>query len=233
MERLKIYATEEGFIVYRILEEIAEIYELPLCVKPERKLSPEVDLILVPHLKGEERAFLSSAGERVKVVTTDCGKLPKCKGVKGDYVIEALKGILEDYAPHLVDKLKRYRSPRWDGEMLSRLGKKLRFYLPLGVSDSGAVLDLWRYYLGRKGFPFSGYLSPFEEEAVLNTLTNTAFSDKVFPLILGKVSEGFPEGVKLRGFVPFVVKSQSEEFLHRVLDHLFLVREVVKELKRI
>ena len=231
MEKLKIYATGDGYPVYLILEETVKAYDLPLCVELKGELSHEVDIALIPHPKVEEKELLSSLGGNVRVISADCGSLPNCEEVKGDYVIGALKGIFEKYAPPLVEKLRSYKPPEWNSEMLSRLGKKLRFYIPLGVSDSKAVLELWRYYLGQKGFPFSGYLFPFEERGALNILTNVGFSDKVFPLILGKVSEDFLHEVERRGFVPFAVESEVEDYLERILDYLILVREVVKGLK--
>ena len=228
MEILNVYANGEGYISYLLLKDLIRDYNLPLCVKFQDRILPDrrLDIALIPEPSEVEIEALKTLKEKPLTISKNCNRLENCLQVEGNFLLETLKRFSENYLKPLKEILDNYQPPKFEEELINNLRKKLRFYIPLAVAKREAILEAWRYYLGIKGFPFSGYLYPFEEKAFLNILSNIAFNDKIFPLILGKTSENFLERIKKKGFVPFEVVLSSKNNLESELNYIILAQSL-------
>ena len=235
MEIMNLYASGEGYISYLLIRDLVMDYNLPICVRFHDRILPdrEIDLALLPYPTEVEREALKTLKKKPIILAKNCKGLENCKELGENFVLESLKRISKLYLKEPAGLLENYTPPRFEETLLNALRGKLRFYIPFTVAKREAILEAWRHYLGIKGFPLSGYIYPFEAEAVLKVLSNIAFTDKVFPLILGKVSKVFLEGIKKKGFVPFEVILPSKNNLESELNYIFLAQEVAKGLKRI
>ena len=228
MEILNIYASGEGYISLLLLKDFIRDFNLPLCVRFYDRLLPDrkVDIVFLPEPSEGEREILKTFEEKPLILSRDCRDLENCIGIKGDFVFESLRKISENHLKDIARFFENYQPPEFENELLTGLREKLNFYIPLAVAKREAVLEAWRYYLGVKGHPFGGYLYPLEEKAFLNSLSNIAFTDKVFPLILGRVSDNLLNLVKKRGFVPFEVYLPSKNNIDSELNYILLASSI-------
>ena len=235
MEVLNIYASGEGYIAYLLLKDLIKDYNLPLCVKFYDRFLPDrrLDIAIIPELSEVEIEVLKTFKERPFIISKNCKGVENCLQVGGNFLLETLKSLSENYLKPLKGIVENYQPSEFKGELIANLRNKLRFYIPLAIAKRKTILEAWRYFLGMKGFPFSGYLYPFEEENFLNILSNISFNEKVFPLLLGKTSKNFLEGIKQKGFVPFEVILNSKNNLDSELNYILLAEVVSKGLEKI
>ena len=236
---INVYATGEGYLVYLLLKDFLTDIKGDTCLRyTDRPLLSEgdINLFLVPNLSSTERELISNLPRKgeIVVISRNCDGMEGCFQVGETYLSEALALVFERVLnrPGLGEEIRNF-SPKRDKKLLNLLAEKLTFYLPIGVAKRGAIIQGWKFYLGLAGVPFAGYVYPFEERPVLNTLSNIGFSDKVFPLILGRTSQSFLSEVKKRGFVPFEVYLEGKNNLLSELSYILLAKELSESIQKL
>ena len=237
---IDLYVRGEGYIVYLLLESLLNDSRFPICLRYSDRPLPgdgDLNLFLIPEPDEREVAILNALPiqEKVLILSQNCKGLKNCIEISGDYVRGALAHLLREILKKedLAEEVLNTETPRLEKEREEQLLEKLTFYIPLGVAKRGSILFGWKYYLSAKGVPFVAYRYPFEEEAFLKVLSNVGFTDKVFPLLLGRTPDNFLAKVKQKGFVPFEVLLEARNNLLSELDYILLAREIAKKVKRI
>ncbi len=241
MERVvNVYTEGEGYIVYLLLKGLVSDHLYEVCLRyKDRPLFPEkgLNFAIVPKLGKFERDIFRLLGDRVWVISSDCGDLKNCTPVDGEFVISALRevisAVLGEEAKELVHFLENYSfdpsEVKVDEETLL---EKLSFYLPLAVGKRESVVQAWKYYLELAGVPTTAFMYPRDRELIERVVHNATFQDKVFPLLLGRLPEGLVESIKRVGFVPYRVEIEGKSSLDSELKLILTAKELAKKVKR-
>ena len=237
---IDVYAHGEGYIVFLLLKDFISDRKLKYCFKYlDRPILGNGDLtvFLVPQISEQELTILTALPIKgnLLIFSQNCRGLKNCIEISGDYVKGALAHLLREILKkeNLAEEVLNTEPPRLEKEWEEQLLEKLTFYIPLGVAKRGSILFGWKYYFSAKGVPFVAYRYPFEEEAFLKVLSNVGFTDKVFPLLLGRTPDNFLAKVKQKGFVPFEVLLEARNNLLSELAYILLAKEIARKVKRI
>ena len=236
-----VYGRDEGYLVYLLLKNLSNDYSADLCLyfedRPLFKPCRGEKLFLIPHPTGEEREILNLALEQCGglILSKDCRGLKNCVQIEGDYILGALKRVVSQLLrEHRVEKfLEGYGFSFEDENLLELLKEKLTFYIPLVVAKRDSVLFAWKYYLSQRGVPVIGLLHPLEAGLLEPLISNVAFSDKIFPLVLGNIDDKTLGVIKNYGFVPTKVAIPSKNNLESELNFVYLAQRVAKVLKKV
>ena len=236
---IDVYASGEGYLLYLLLRDYLTDIHSDICLRYiDRPLTAggNISLFLIPQPSEWEIQTLSAVPRKGKtfILSANCGDIPECMELKGEYLIEGLALVLDEILnnPQLAEEIRAI-NPQIDGELMKTLTEKLTFYIPLAVAKRDTILKGWKYYLGLKGFPLSGYLYPFEERQILSILSNVGFQDKMFPLLLGRTKADFVEEIKRRGFVPVEVLLKAKNNLESELNYILLAKSVAERLQKL
>jgi hypothetical protein len=236
-----VYARDEGYLVYLLLKNLSNDYSADVFFyfedRPLFKPCRGKKLFLIPQPTDEEREILNLAlGEcGGLLLSKECRGLKNCVPIDGDYIIESLKRSVSQFLKdaRLEEFIKNYTFSFEDKNLLELLEEKLALYIPLVVAKRDSVLFAWKYYLAQRGVPVTGLLYPLEEKLLEPLLSNVAFTDKIFPLVLGNIDNKPLEVIKNYGFVPVEVSIPSRNNLESELNFIYLAQRVAKILKKV
>lgn len=237
---INVYASGEGYLLYLLLRDYLIDSQRDACLRytdrPLPAINGDISLFLIPEPTEWEIQTLSVLPQKGKtfILSSNCGDIPNCTELKGEFLTEGLSLILDEIFgnPNLAEVVRDIK-PSKEDKIIDILKEKLPFYIPLAVAKRETILNGWKYYLGLKGFPFSGYLYPFEEEQIFEILSNVGFQDKIFLLLLGKTSETFVEKIKQKGFVPVEVLLNVKNNLESELSYILLAKEISRNIEKL
>ncbi|NPB05044.1 MAG: hypothetical protein GXO08_01525 [Aquificae bacterium] len=238
---VNFYAEGEGFVVYLLLQGLVGDGLVDLCLRYKDKpvFPPDgTNVAVMPRVSAELAEIFRLLGPAVRVFAADCGGLENCTPLKGEFLTEALKEVLRAVVPsservgEIITFLENYRfDPSAVKAREEVLLEKLAFYAPLLVGKRQSVVFGWKYYLGLRGVPAVAFVFPRDRDALEAVLHNPAFSDKVFPLLLGRFPDEFLQRIKDAGFVPLRVEVESKNNLDSELKFLLYARRLAQRVK--
>jgi hypothetical protein len=229
------FSLGEGKIVEKLLSELSGDGTLKSCIKTlDRPLIPSDTKLtaFVPKLDNPLKEFIKNLEQltEVEIYSEDCDDFKNCNQIEGFYPLEALKKFFKkNHEILLAEKLENFQ-PKIEGEEFPEILKeKLSFYIPLTVAKRESISYAWKYYLSLQGIPCVEFLYPAEKDNFLNNLSNTAFRDKVFPLLVGTFEKTFLSKIKERGFVPYKVKPKTNQKLLEELELIYTAKVVSEQ----
>ena len=232
-EVLNIHAEGEGYIVYLLLKSLVADGNLNLCLRfLDRPIFPKEgkNIALLPKLEENLKPIYLNL-EKVQILSKDCKDLKNCQTVEGDFILSTLRVVLKELEPSLVERLEKFQFEA--KEINQTLLEKLSFYIPLLVGKRESVAYAWKYYLGLKGVPSVSFLYPRDFDLLKEVVFNPAFGDKIFPLLLGRVSKEVENLLKEEGLVPYRVEVEGKDNLDSELKLIVLAKSVAKNLKKL
>ncbi|NPA14369.1 MAG: hypothetical protein GXN97_04210 [Aquificae bacterium] len=167
--------------------------------------------------------------ERLLVFSKNCQGLEFCHKVE-DLIFQPLEFIAEKLSLENLKKNLKTTKEEFPLELVQQLAKKVSFYIPVVVGKRNSYLYAWKYYLSKAGVGSITYLYPRDRGLISNIFSNVAFSDKIFPLILGQLD--LVKDLKRKGFVPQQVVLEGKNNLDTELKYILLAREVAKNIVR-